>query len=176
MRACVCVSASLECLECACCCTRFYFHHTKSWVEARKEQVALLQAWLTFLSKRSLAVNFFAQRLSLDPGTPSSVAIRVPDHAPLALLMDMAGPIALTSANPSGEPDSTHHEVVLQRLGEGAPHAHLCARIQAQISRTLTQTRIHRVTHGCNATPKHAHTYAHELTTHTHNLFQSRTH
>ena len=50
-------------------------------------------------------------------GTPASVAIRVPDHGPLAHLIDMTGPIAITSANPSGEPDSTHHSMVVDRLG-----------------------------------------------------------
>ncbi|XP_058845204.1 putative threonylcarbamoyl-AMP synthase [Acipenser ruthenus] len=43
--------------------------------------------------------------------------IRVPDHTVTAHLCNMTGPLAITSANPSGEPDSTHHDMVITRLG-----------------------------------------------------------
>lgn len=46
-----------------------------------------------------------------------SVAIRVPDSSVLSYLVSVSGPIAITSANPSGEPDSLHHDMVLTALG-----------------------------------------------------------
>ncbi|XP_023184388.1 uncharacterized protein LOC111606981 [Xiphophorus maculatus] len=50
-------------------------------------------------------------------GTRDSIMIRVPDHTVTCHLCDMTGPLAITSANPSGEPDSTHHSMVINRLG-----------------------------------------------------------
>ncbi|KAJ3588414.1 hypothetical protein NHX12_012007 [Muraenolepis orangiensis] len=50
-------------------------------------------------------------------GTRDSIMIRVPDHTVTGHLCDLTGPLAITSANPSGEPDSTHHSMVLSRLG-----------------------------------------------------------
>ena len=50
-------------------------------------------------------------------GTHQSVCIRVPDSTVLSHLVSITGPIAITSANPSGEPDSTHHDMVLESLG-----------------------------------------------------------
>ncbi|KAF7707104.1 uncharacterized protein si:ch211-153b23.3 [Silurus meridionalis] len=50
-------------------------------------------------------------------GTKDSIMIRVPDHTVTAHLCDITGPLAITSANPSGEPDSTHHDMVINRLG-----------------------------------------------------------
>ncbi|KAL7886053.1 hypothetical protein AOLI_G00063480 [Acnodon oligacanthus] len=50
-------------------------------------------------------------------GTKESIMIRVPDHTVTAHLCDITGPLAITSANPSGEPDSTHHDMVIDRLG-----------------------------------------------------------
>ncbi|XP_018419757.1 PREDICTED: uncharacterized protein LOC108793341 [Nanorana parkeri] len=57
------------------------------------------------------------KRLGVGPayefvGTPDSIMIRVPDHSVTAHLTDMTGPLAITSANPSGESDSTHHDHV----------------------------------------------------------------
>ncbi|KAM4695718.1 uncharacterized protein WCC33_014503 [Rhinophrynus dorsalis] len=49
-------------------------------------------------------------------GTQDSIMIRVPDHSVTAHLTDMTGPLAITSANPSGEADSTHHDMVISRL------------------------------------------------------------
>uniref|UniRef100_A0A3Q3F6A9 Threonylcarbamoyl-AMP synthase n=1 Tax=Kryptolebias marmoratus TaxID=37003 RepID=A0A3Q3F6A9_KRYMA len=49
-------------------------------------------------------------------GTRDSIMIRVPDHTVTCHLCDITGPLAITSANPSGEPDSTHHSMVI-RLG-----------------------------------------------------------
>lgn len=51
-------------------------------------------------------------------GTKNSVAIRVPDSSVLSYLVSITGPLAITSANPSGEPDSTHHNTVLETLGK----------------------------------------------------------
>ncbi|MEQ2190315.1 hypothetical protein GOODEAATRI_034478, partial [Goodea atripinnis] len=50
-------------------------------------------------------------------GTRDSIMIRVPDHTVTCHLCDITGPLAITSANPSGEPDSTHHSMVINRLG-----------------------------------------------------------
>ncbi|XP_064820075.1 uncharacterized protein LOC135538003, partial [Oncorhynchus masou masou] len=50
-------------------------------------------------------------------GTNDSIMIRVPDHTVTGHLCDITGPLAITSANPSGEPDSTHHDMVISRLG-----------------------------------------------------------
>ncbi|XP_072361454.1 uncharacterized protein [Scyliorhinus torazame] len=50
-------------------------------------------------------------------GTKDSIMIRVPDHTVTAHLVSMTGPLAITSANPSGEPDSIHHDMVISRLG-----------------------------------------------------------
>ena len=40
--------------------------------------------------------------------------IRVPNHTVTGHLCDITGPLAITSANPSGEPDSTHHTMVIK--------------------------------------------------------------
>lgn len=50
-------------------------------------------------------------------GTKDSVAIRVPDSSVLSYLTSISGPVALTSANPSGAPDSLHHDMVIDSLG-----------------------------------------------------------
>lgn len=47
-------------------------------------------------------------------GTKDSIMIRVPDHTVTGHLCDITGPLAITSANPSGEPDSTHHSMVIK--------------------------------------------------------------
>lgn len=50
-------------------------------------------------------------------GRPDSIAIRIPDSSITCHLIDKTGPIALTSANPTGEADTTHHLQVLAKLG-----------------------------------------------------------
>ncbi|XP_039598725.1 uncharacterized protein si:ch211-153b23.3 [Polypterus senegalus] len=50
-------------------------------------------------------------------GTRDSIMIRISDLTVTAHLLDMTGPLAITSANPSGQPDSTHHDMVVTRLG-----------------------------------------------------------
>uniref|UniRef100_H3AA72 Threonylcarbamoyl-AMP synthase n=1 Tax=Latimeria chalumnae TaxID=7897 RepID=H3AA72_LATCH len=50
-------------------------------------------------------------------GTKDSIMIRISDLTVTAHLLDMTGPLAITSANPSGEPDSIHHDMVVTRLG-----------------------------------------------------------
>uniref|UniRef100_A0A3B4TTE2 Threonylcarbamoyl-AMP synthase n=1 Tax=Seriola dumerili TaxID=41447 RepID=A0A3B4TTE2_SERDU len=45
--------------------------------------------------------------------TSDSIMIRVPDHTVTCHLCDITGPLAITSANPSGEADSTHHSMLL---------------------------------------------------------------
>lgn len=49
-------------------------------------------------------------------GTRDSIMIRVPDHTVTGHLCDITGPLAITSANPSGEPDSTHHDMVIRSV------------------------------------------------------------
>ncbi|CAG5129650.1 unnamed protein product [Candidula unifasciata] len=51
-------------------------------------------------------------------GTEKSICIRVPDSSVLAYLVSVSGPVALSSANPSGGDDSTHHDMVIDSLGE----------------------------------------------------------
>ncbi|XP_030065503.1 uncharacterized protein LOC115474257 [Microcaecilia unicolor] len=51
-------------------------------------------------------------------GTPQSIAIRIPDCSVTTHLIDLIGPIAVTSANPSGEADTTHHNQVFAKLGK----------------------------------------------------------
>ncbi|XP_039621790.1 uncharacterized protein si:ch211-153b23.4 [Polypterus senegalus] len=50
-------------------------------------------------------------------GTPQSIAIRNPNCTVATHLMDLVGPIAVMSANPTGEADTTHHNQVYARLG-----------------------------------------------------------
>lgn len=50
-------------------------------------------------------------------GTPQSIAIRNPDCSVATHLMNLVGPIAVTSANPTGEADTTHHNQVFAKLG-----------------------------------------------------------
>uniref|UniRef100_A0A3Q1G8F5 Threonylcarbamoyl-AMP synthase n=1 Tax=Acanthochromis polyacanthus TaxID=80966 RepID=A0A3Q1G8F5_9TELE len=47
------------------------------------------------------------------------IMIRVPDHTVTGHLCDMTGPLAITSANPSGEADSTHHSMPFIALSTG---------------------------------------------------------
>ncbi|XP_041846246.1 uncharacterized protein LOC121643095 [Melanotaenia boesemani] len=51
-------------------------------------------------------------------GTPQSIAIRNPDCAVATHLINLVGPIAVTSANPTGEADTTHHNQVYAKLGD----------------------------------------------------------
>lgn len=51
-------------------------------------------------------------------GTPQSIAIRNPDCTVATELMNLVGPIAVTSANPTGEADTTHHNQVYAKLGD----------------------------------------------------------
>lgn len=46
-------------------------------------------------------------------GTKDSIMIRISDLTVTTHLLDMTGPLAITSANPSGQPDSTHHDMVV---------------------------------------------------------------
>ncbi|XP_014769501.2 uncharacterized protein LOC106868648 [Octopus bimaculoides] len=50
-------------------------------------------------------------------GNKESVCIRIPDSSILAYLTQLTGPVALSSANPSGGEDSIHHDMVLESLG-----------------------------------------------------------
>ncbi|XP_076878936.1 uncharacterized protein LOC143527538 [Brachyhypopomus gauderio] len=51
-------------------------------------------------------------------GTPQSIAIRNPDCTVATHLISLVGPIAVTSANPTGEADTTHHNQVYAKLGD----------------------------------------------------------
>ena len=50
-------------------------------------------------------------------GRPDSIACRMPDNTVTSALIDLTGPVASTSANPTGEADTTHHLQVLAKLG-----------------------------------------------------------
>ncbi|XP_073485150.1 uncharacterized protein [Aquarana catesbeiana] len=65
--------------------------------------------WLDFLGAKDSSKYI---------GTPQSIAIRIPDCTVTTHLIDMVGPIAVTSANPSGEADTTHHNQVYAKLGD----------------------------------------------------------
>ncbi|XP_069065373.1 uncharacterized protein [Pleurodeles waltl] len=51
-------------------------------------------------------------------GTAESIAIRIPDCSVTTSLIDLVGPIVVSSANPSGEADTTHHNQVYAKLGD----------------------------------------------------------
>ncbi|XP_043913567.1 uncharacterized protein LOC122790069 [Protopterus annectens] len=51
-------------------------------------------------------------------GTPQSIAVRIPDCSVTTFLIDLVGPIAVMSANPTGEADTTHHNQVYAKLGD----------------------------------------------------------
>ncbi|XP_077388283.1 uncharacterized protein LOC144025814 [Festucalex cinctus] len=51
-------------------------------------------------------------------GTCQSIAIRNPDCSVATHLIDLVGPVAVTSANPTGEADTTHHNQVYAKLGD----------------------------------------------------------
>ncbi|KAJ8255446.1 hypothetical protein GJAV_G00204960 [Gymnothorax javanicus] len=51
-------------------------------------------------------------------GTKDSIMIRISDLTVTSHLLSMTGPLAITSANPSGQPDSTHHDMVITRLAD----------------------------------------------------------
>ena len=60
-------------------------------------------------------------------GRPDSIAVRMPDNCVTSYLVDQTGPVATTSANPTGEADTTHHLQVLAKLGkENVSRATLC--------------------------------------------------
>ncbi|NXA12879.1 YRDC protein, partial [Sapayoa aenigma] len=65
--------------------------------------------WLDFLGMKDSAKYV---------GTPQSIAIRVPDCSVTTHLIDLVGPIVVTSANPTGEADTTHHNQVYAKLGD----------------------------------------------------------
>ncbi|XP_076441112.1 uncharacterized protein LOC143280361 [Babylonia areolata] len=60
-------------------------------------------------------------------GLPDSIAVRMPDNSATSYLVDQTGPIAVTSANPTGEADTTHHLQVLARLGLDNVDGILCS-------------------------------------------------
>ncbi|XP_053931966.1 uncharacterized protein LOC104066247 isoform X2 [Cuculus canorus] len=73
--------------------------------------------WVDFLGMKDSAIYV---------GTPQSVAIRIPDCSVTTHLIDLVGPIVVTSANPTGEADTTHHNQVYAKLGDKVD-AVLCA-------------------------------------------------
>lgn len=65
--------------------------------------------WMDFLGLGDAAKHI---------GTPQSIAIRIPDCSVATHLIGLVGPIAVTSANPTGEADTTHHNQVYAKLGK----------------------------------------------------------
>ncbi|GFO03329.1 yrdc domain-containing protein, mitochondrial [Plakobranchus ocellatus] len=60
-------------------------------------------------------------------GRPDSIACRMPDNTVTSHLIDQTGPIAVSSANPTGEADTTHHLQVLAKLGKKNCDGILCS-------------------------------------------------
>ncbi|KAK3091651.1 hypothetical protein FSP39_021573 [Pinctada imbricata] len=50
-------------------------------------------------------------------GRKDSIAVRMPNNSIVCYLISQTGPIAVTSANPTGEADTTHHLQVIAKLG-----------------------------------------------------------
>nr|XP_033802550.1 uncharacterized protein LOC117361400 isoform X2 [Geotrypetes seraphini] len=50
-------------------------------------------------------------------GTSQNIAVQIPDCSVATYLIDLVGPIAVTSVSPSGESDTTHHNQVYAKLG-----------------------------------------------------------
>lgn len=75
---------------------------------------------------RRLAESFWPGPLTLvlnrHPNVPAilspepTIGVRIPDHPDALRLMDQTGPLAVTSANRSGEPPATSAEAVLAQL------------------------------------------------------------
>jgi len=92
---------------------------------ARDEHLPQVTLALT-PSAQKLAAKFWPGPLTLvvpkHPQLPASVSatlnvgVRVPDHALARQLLDLTGPLAVTSANRSGEPNSLSAEEVLAQL------------------------------------------------------------
>lgn len=85
--------------------------------------LSILTTWLLF-SGISCVVpkGEWLQRLGLGQsinyvGTKDNICIRIPNCAPLAYIVSMAGPVAITSANISGGEDSIHHNMVVNTIG-----------------------------------------------------------
>lgn len=87
----------------------------KRWVNGLANSYLIL----SYMKKKIFTSTFNLSHGGVGPaydrvGTKESIMIRVPDHTVTGHLCDITGPIAITSANPSGEPDSTHHTMVIK--------------------------------------------------------------
>merc|ERR1712226_1678721 len=74
-------------------------------------------------------------------GKPDSIAVRMPDYTVTSHLIEQVGPIAVTSANPSGEADTTHHTQVLARLGNKNCDGVLCDGTSPENAATVVDCR-----------------------------------
>ncbi|ESO94486.1 hypothetical protein LOTGIDRAFT_189186, partial [Lottia gigantea] len=72
---------------------------------------------------QSLGVDFAEKYI----GRTDSIAVRMPDNTVTSHLIDQVGPISVSSANPTGEADTTHHLQVLAKLGLKNCDGILCA-------------------------------------------------
>lgn len=80
-------------------------------------------------------------------GRPDSIAVRMPDNCVTSYLIDQTGPVATTSANPTGEADTTHHLQVLAKLGMDNVDGILCSGPSPEnMASTVVDTR--RMTQG----------------------------
>jgi L-threonylcarbamoyladenylate synthase len=77
---------------------------------------ALVARWwpgpLTVVVRRALGVDWELG------GDPTTIGVRCPDHGLLRALLRRSGPLAVTSANPHGEPPCATAAEVRARLGE----------------------------------------------------------
>ncbi|CAM4614762.1 unnamed protein product [Caretta caretta] len=82
----------------------------------------MVAAWpspISLVVPRGKWVDFLGMKDSAKyVGTSQSIAIRIPDCSVTTHLIDLVGPIAVTSANPTGEADTTHHNQVYAKLGD----------------------------------------------------------
>ena len=79
-------------------------------------------------------------------GRPDSIAVRMPDNCVTSYLVDQTGPVATTSANPTGEADTTHHLQVLAKLGM----ENVSLLIDQFLTDSLTHSLIQSINHSMN--------------------------
>ncbi len=102
--------------------------------------IAVLVGNVQVLNEITLNMNPLAQRLAqmfwpgpltlVVPAHPSlppelsplpTVGVRMPDHSDAVALLNLTGPLAVTSANLSGAPSSVTAQEVMQQIGEHIP-------------------------------------------------------
>jgi L-threonylcarbamoyladenylate synthase len=107
---------------------------------SKQKAIPILLAYVSELEQVAQQVTPIAQKLAArfwpgpltlvvakHPNLPASISasptvgVRIPDHPTARALLRAAGPMAVTSANRSGEPNASTAEEVLQQLGGRIP-------------------------------------------------------